>query len=124
MTIEFIIEGLPATTNSGGRAHWAVKAKEAKKWKYAVHKEARLQVANLCHEYSLPLKKARLTLTRYSTREPDYDGLVSGFKHILDGLKEAGVIVDDKVSVIGQPIYLWEEAKPRQGKIKVKVEGL
>lgn len=122
MTISFEINDLPKTTNSGGRAHWALKVREAKKWKKMVLEQ--LIAKDNWQQMNFPFQKAKLTLTRYSSKEPDFDGLVSSFKHVIDGLKEAGVIIDDKVSVIDQPIYLWSYARPRQGKIKVEVESV
>lgn len=70
------------------------------------------------------MAKAKLTLTRYSSKEPDFDGLCSSFKNVIDGLVEAGVIIDDKMSVIGQPTYAWVKCPPKKGKIKVVVEEL
>lgn len=116
--LEFELPGLPKTTNSGGRAHWAVKAKEAAHWKKMVH------WATACKGPEESLKRAKLTLTRCSAIEPDFDGLVSSFKHVLDGLVEAQVIENDKPSVIGQPAYRWEKAPPKHGKIKVRIEEL
>lgn len=113
---EFEIPGLPKTTNSGGRDHWKAKAREAKKWKS--------MVAIVVSKPPSPLTKARLTLTRCSSGECDFDGLVSSFKHVIDGLVDAGVIVNDKFSAIGQPTYQMEKASPGKGKIKVKVEQL
>lgn len=72
--------------------------------------------------YRVPLERARLTLTRYSSVAPDFDGLVSSFKHIIDGLIDAGVIVGDSMKVIGAPTYLWEKTSPAKGRVKVIVE--
>lgn len=116
-TIDFDIPGLPKTTNSGGRAHWAVKAKEAREWKRFVYACVRSSGFK-----GGPFPKAKLTLTRHSAVEPDFDGLVSSFKHVIDGLVEAGVIPSDKPSVIGQPDYRWERAPRGRGYIRVKVE--
>lgn len=115
---EFTIQGLPPTTNSMGRAHWAVKAKAAREWKGLVA----LSVGR--HKPKAPLLKAKLTLTRYSSSEIDPDGLVSSFKHILDGLVFSKVIVNDKLSNIGMPAYFWHKCKKGQGKITVKIEEL
>ncbi len=68
-----------------------------------------------------PLKKARLVLTRYSSNSPDFDGLVSSFKHVIDGLVDAGVIQNDKFENIGAPEYVWEKCGRRAGKITVEV---
>lgn len=130
MIVEFEIAGLPKMTNTS-RVHWTKKMREAKKWKELVQGEVHNYLARKVFlsqfggEFPFSaLSKANITLTRYSSVEPDFDGLVSSFKHVIDGLKVAGVIIDDKASVIGQPKYLWEKAKPRMGKIKVRVESV
>lgn len=71
-----------------------------------------------------PLEKAKLTLERHSSVEPDFDGLVSSFKFIIDGLVDCGVLIGDKTSVIGRPDYQWVKASPKKGKIVVIVEEL
>lgn len=118
MTLEFEIKGLPKMTNTL-RVHWRVKNDEANKWKELVVES----VKPLWPISNPPLHSAVLSFTRYSTREPDFDGLVSSFKHVQDGLVLAGVLIDDKPKVIGKPNYSWEYARPKQGKIKIKVEA-
>lgn len=103
-------------TNANGRAHFIVKAKEAAKWKNLV-----VLSVGVSRRPPEPLKKAKLVLTRFSSVAPDFDGLVSGFKHIIDGLVLAKVIRDDKVITVGQPKYNWEQVGPGQGKIRVEV---
>ena len=71
-----------------------------------------------------PLKQASITLTRFSSVEPDYDNLVISFKPIIDGLRDAGVIVDDKFSVIGRPSYEWQKSPRNQGRIRVEVASI
>lgn len=116
--IEFKIIGLPATTNSSSRKCWQAKAKEARKWKEHV-----FNAVLIAHSIpKSPLTKAKLTLVRHSSAEPDFDGLVSSFKHVIDGLIHAKVLVNDKVSNIGQPTYLWKLAKRNKGFIQIKVE--
>jgi hypothetical protein len=115
--LELKLHGLPETTNSGGRKHWWVKTREAKKWIDLVC------IETIGKRPSTPLVSAHLVLTRCSSAEPDFDGLVSSFKHVIDGLIHAGIIVNDKQSTIGQPRYCWEKAPPRGGHIKVRVEG-
>lgn len=117
-SLEFRLEGLPKTTNSGGRAHWAVKALEARKWKNSV---AGMVGTNKPKE---PLQKAKLTLRRCSSSAPDFDGLVSSFKHVVDALQDCGVIVNDKMTTIGTPTYEWFPASRGKGFITVKVEEL
>ena len=89
---------------------------EARKWKKMV------SLVVVGKKPSQPLKKAKLTLTRYSSVCPDSDGLVSGFKRIVDGLVEAGILENDKFVNIGMPDYRWEKALPKNGRVTVTVE--
>jgi hypothetical protein len=110
---------LPNTTNSMTSFSWYKKHKEQKKWAGIVN----FHVIQRGRPKA-PLKRARLTLVRHSFVEPDYDGLVSSFKWLIDGLVKAGVIENDKSSNIGQPSYSWAKAKRGQGKIVVVVEEI
>lgn len=116
--LEFEIGGLPKTTNAMNRAKWQTQHAHAKKWY--------LWVATVAVHFvpEIPFKKAKLTLTRCSSKETDFDGLVSSFKAIIDSLVKLRIIEDDKMSNIGQPEYHWESAPQRKGKIRVKVEGI
>lgn len=122
LVFKFEIMGLPKMSNEGLRGtHWSVKAKEAKNWKNAVM----FEVINKINIRAFkPLEKARLVLTRYSSTSPDADGLVSGFKHVIDGLVKAGVLANDKFTNIGMPDYRWEKCKKGQGKIRVEVYAI
>lgn len=108
--------------------HWAVK-RAADTWREAV------VIAVGRRKPKRPLSRAHLTLIRRSSVEPDYDNLVASFKPVVDGLtrsrpnrkgeiiRRAGVIFDDKPSVIDRE-YRWEKAPPRHGSIRVEVRGL
>lgn len=116
--ITIIIKDLPKMPNSLLRKHWAIITKEKNKW----HTYTKLCLG--LGKPKEPFKKARLVLTRFSTREPDYDGLVGSFKYVVDGLVKAGVIIDDKVSVIGQSEYKWVQAKKVDQRIEVTIETI
>jgi hypothetical protein len=116
--IYFELQGLPSTTNSSGRKHWAIKAREARHWKQAV------AIALLdCIRSNKPFQKARGTFTRCSSSECDFDGLVSSFKSTIDGLVSAGVLINDKPSNL-DALYLWKAGKPKHGYITVMVEEI
>lgn len=115
---EFHLDGLPKTINALGRAHWAIKSAEARKWIRLMGDAIGIDGPDK------PLSKAKLTLTRVSSKAPDSDGLVSSFKHVIDGLVRAGVLVDDKFENIGMPDYRWLQCPMKQGKIVVKVEEI
>jgi hypothetical protein len=116
--LEFEIPGLPRMANlASGKSHWRHAHNEAKKWKALT--AAAVRIAGKPHS---PLAHAALVLTRYSSVPPDPDGLVRGFKHVLDGLVESGVLENDKLTNIGMPEFRWEKCKPKQGKLRVVVE--
>jgi len=115
---QFSIQALPPTTNSHGRVHWAIKAKLARQWKDIVCK----MVYN--HKPKKPLKKAKLVLTRHSSRACDADGIVSSFKHIIDGLVLGGVIEDDTMEIIGMPDYRYEKAPAKKGFVTILIEEI
>jgi hypothetical protein len=113
--LEFTLDGLPKMTNRGVGKHFRVYMNHRDAW---AHKVIFATVGKLPPK---PLQKAKLTLVRCSSTEPDFDGLVSSFKAILDALK-GRAIADDRPSCIGSPTFLWEKAKRGRGMVKVIVE--
>ncbi|MES2355593.1 MAG: hypothetical protein V4568_14585 [Pseudomonadota bacterium] len=118
--LEFELKGLPPMSNvaSGASRNWNTSARKTKFWKTQVG------IVVMGKKPVEPLKKARLVLIRHSSVEPDYDGLVSGFKAVIDGLRKYGVLANDKMQNIGRPEYLWVSTTPKMGKITVKVESI
>jgi hypothetical protein len=102
--------------NAIGRAHWAVKARNARKWRELGADAIR------AHRPVAPLRRARVKLTRHSSHELDFDNLAFSFKPLLDSLVESQIIQDDDPATIGQPDYRWERAKPKCGFVVVKIE--
>ena len=103
--------------SADGHSRW--KRYAAKKtWEGAV---AAAVLTELGRWPAAPLARARVEITRCSTTEPDYDGLVAGGKFLLDGLVRAGVLEDDNPRVVGQPVYRWERAKRGAGCVRVVV---
>lgn len=118
--LKFEIKGLPHSTNSIGRKHWGAKANEARRWRRIVHETILFEG----HQRpKTPLKRAELTLTRFSSVCGDADGIASSFKHVIDGLVDAGIIENDRIKNIGFPKYDWQFAKKGQGKISIHVKG-
>ena len=80
-----------------------------------------------------PLEVSRLRCTRFSSVMPDYDGLVAGFKPLIDALQPSekdgfpGIIENDRMdNLIGfngpQQEYQWSKCKPRQGYVVMELE--
>lgn len=117
--LELRLIGLPKRINQMSGTHWAVRAREATKWK------ARLAGKMILTRQSpppAPLQRAKVTLVRHSSRCPDYDGLVVSFKPVMDALVTALVIRDDSMAVIGQPTYEWKPAAKLGGFVTILVE--
>jgi len=115
-SLTLTLPGLPSTPNA--RQHFMARARETKQWKRRVFSLAWPK------RPEAPLTKASITFTRCSSVRPDYDNLVASFKPVLDGLRQARVIVDDKWANVGAPEYRWEMAKKAQGRILIRVESI
>lgn len=116
--IEFEIPFLTKAISPNSRVHWAVK-----------YKENRAVTDYICGLTSnmrpkRPLSAASLVLTRRSSSEPDFDGLVASFKNCVDALIKCKIIENDKMSNIGAPTYVWEKAKKGFGSIRIEVKEL
>lgn len=116
--IELKILGLPKTVNNTMGQFWRARYANSKKWRRLV------QETSLFHKRpTQPLTKAIVTLQRYSSVAPDFDGLVSSFKPLVDGLVDAGIISGDTMDIIGAPTYQWFKVKPKEGYVVIKVEA-
>ena len=116
-SLAFELPGLPPMNTADGM-HWRKRHKLKKYWETAVH------YAVIGKRPVQPLERARVRVTRCSSSEPDFENMTQGGKFILDGLVKAGVLIDDKPSVIGQPVYEWRLAKPKHGCVRVSVESV
>lgn len=115
--LKLVIPKLPTLSMNGPHGCWRIKMVRTRQWQKTV-------VLAVGHQKpEEPLKRAFITYIRHSSVQPDYDNLVSSFKAIQDGLKAAGVIVDDKHSVVGVPKYLWEKAPRGRGFVTIEVLG-
>lgn len=116
-SIDFELKGLPRMSNPSGKSsHWRAIDDDRKCWQSSV-----VAVVGR-NRPPKPLTRVKLTLTRFSSTEPDYDGLVRGFKSVVDGLKMARVIEDDKLSNTGTWDCAWVQVLPKRGRIRVIVE--
>lgn len=117
--LEITENRLPKMTNAQNKMHWIQGYKERNEWMHLI-----LFYAMKFGVPITPLKKAKLTFIRYSSKAPDYDGLVSAFKPCIDALVKNYILHDDNMSVTGVPTYQWEKAAPNEGKIKIIVEEI
>lgn len=113
-----MIPDLPKTMNYFLGKGWRHRDNHRKNWHglVAVH-------LNLNDTNKKKFKTATLILERHSSKEPDPDGLVGSFKHVIDGLVACGKLEDDKYSNIGMPEFYWHKAPPKKGFIFVTIIG-
>lgn len=116
LVAEIKLQGLPKTVNAIGYAHWATKRRNAMLWKNKIIQECVIK-----KYWGMNLEKAYLEFTRFSSKEPDFDNLVASFKHVMDGLVLSKVLIDDKSSIVGQPIFKWQYVPHKQGRIEIKI---
>jgi hypothetical protein len=117
-TLFIDVPGLPETTNQVLAMSLRARMRQKKVWKEAVWMLAAGK------RPPTPLKRAKVTLTRFSTTRPDPDGLVSSGKHLIDGLVIAKVLENDRYENIGFPTYEWAHAPAGKGHCTVLVEAL
>ncbi len=115
--ITFEVDVLPKLHNARSKTSFWNYHREAKNWVNWVI----LTIGRTLPKE--PLKRATVTLTRYSSSEPDCDGLYSGMKAPLDALVKAKVIKDDRPSVIDFQAR-WKKCPQNQGKIRFEIEEL
>lgn len=114
--LSIFLDFLPDIQLNSSHGHWASRYTKIRKVK------ATVGFSVFEHKPKEPLKQARLTLVRHSTRQPDFDNLVASFKPVIDALTEYQIIVNDKPENIGQPSYNWVKcARVSQG-ISILVE--
>lgn len=134
--IEFEIEYLPKTPNTLLGRHWRGKANHALVWKRLVEQQVILKGGFP----PAPIKKAKVTMTRFSSTQPDEDGLYGSFKPVLDALTNYpakkpskkypfGMPAQPRVLVDDSPAHielqcLWGKAKRRFGKVHVLIEEI
>jgi len=109
---------LPKTVNELMRRHY----REVTKEKNRVYEAVGFGVMN--HTPNKPFKEAKLYLTRHSAVQPDWDGLVSSFKFVIDALIKYKIIENDGPDNIGQSQVHWEKAPRLKGFITISWIGI
>ena len=105
MTTQITFQGkIPGMNGKVGliRMHWTKKKKLKDMYTWLVRQATK----------NVHLGKVSIELIRYSSGTPmDYDNLVSTGKLIFDSIVSAGVILDDKDSIIVERKYRQEKCK-------------
>jgi Holliday junction resolvase RusA-like endonuclease len=97
------IEGRPPTPNA--RRHWHLIARDNAVWKDTAKKVAEQAVAEWEAKHGLRWRTVRRASVSVAfglpdKRRRDLDNLIASCKPLIDGIVDAGVIVDDSIDVI------------------------
>lgn len=114
--LEITDNHLPPTANKYKRMHWTKIKKEKEYWVSIIRGHLDRNPP------PRPLDSYKLTLIRYSSVAPDYDGLVLSWKIVIDACQVAGLITNDKICNSGPWDCRWIKAKPKHGSVYIKVE--
>lgn len=116
--LEFVVHELPRIPNNGSHGSYWQVVQEKRKWEKLIVFQIGL------NRPPSPLALSKLTLTRFSSVEPDYDNLTASFKKIVDILRDQKIIANDKMGnfVGGKPNYLFQKTAPKNGHIRVLLE--
>jgi len=115
MKVTVIIPQLPKMANSGRGWNWRVDWADKKRW-YEI-----MSLRMKQYRPVEPLQELAVTLTRCSSKEPDFDGLVHGFKPVVDSLVRLGFVINDRMSNL-KATYKWEPSPRNKGFIRIEME--
>jgi crossover junction endodeoxyribonuclease RusA len=115
LTIDLPIPPAPLWPN--GRAHYMAKARAVKRYRGVCHLAA-LAAANQAY-WGAPAKTAMLEATFYlPARKRDPDNCIAALKAAIDGVADAGIIINDRDVRILPPTVLarveWRESIPKE----------
>lgn len=113
--IKFHVDSLPDLPNARSqKSFWGLHNEKNTWTKY-------IALATIGKRPDSPLKKSKVTITRCSSRECDWDNLYSSFKAPLDALVRLGIIIDDRPSTC-QLLGLWMKTPQKEAKLLIEIE--
>ena len=120
--IEFSIPGrAPATMSPNARKSWHQKHADGSEYGVAVKFIAQVETPV---RTGLPWARAHVTLTQKAVRLRDHDNFAASFKPGLDAIVRAGIIIDDKPSVIDLSLRAEKVRHERDECVHVRIERI
>lgn len=110
----------PASTSPNSRKHWHVKHADGKEYGELV---LLIALSNKPDKHEA-WTRAHLTLTQYAVRLRDHDNFATSFKPGLDALVRAGLVTDDRPSVMDLSLRAVKVKHEHQECVVVELEKL
>lgn len=124
--LEVDVPGIPPGPNRTRRMHWAAIARERKDFRAWSKLAALAALADSGRSDDFPIREAILEATFFvkTRRRRDPDNLIGSLKPLIDGLVDAGVLVDDDRLTIAPPeVRVFGRAARYEGVRLFVVEG-
>jgi hypothetical protein len=117
-SLTFTIDVLPITLNKALRGSW-------RKWhgNFDVIQKI-IHLKTLKTRPKAPIKKASVKIVRYSSCTLDRDNMYFTFKPVIDGLVNAGIIIDDGFDQVKELYPVQVKSKRKDARIEVTVQEL
>ena len=116
---------IPKSNPNSNFAGWAAKAAQKKQDRETAKQEAMIAVAELgdWQAYGFPWKFASVGVHWYhkTSNHKDRDNIISSLKHTIDGIRLAGILVDDDELTWCSPVRLTDKSNPR---VEIVIERL
>lgn len=121
--ITFSIPGrAPAATSPNSRTHWRSKHADGADYGKAVFFS--MIAKQEAWDAAIPWQRAHVTVTQRAVRLRDHDNFIASFKPGLDAIVRAGIIADDKPSVIDLTVKAEKVKHERDEEVLVRIERL
>ena len=108
---------IPKSNPNSNFAGWAAKAAQKKQDRETARQEAMIAVAELedWKAYGFPWKSATVGVHWFhkTANHKDRDNIIASLKHTIDGIKRAGLLVDDNDLTWCSPVRLTDKDNPR-----------
>ena len=117
MILSVALDDFPPLPNETRRQHWHTRSDDAATWRNAAKLVAMQALREHSYPQDFPLRRATLELVVRGVNA-DPDACVAAIKPVLDGIVDAGVMVDDSWRTLGS-LSVRREAGPRGLRIDV-----
>lgn len=112
--MKLTIQGKVPLLNEMLRQHWSKRKKLKEKYHLEILSQNPQKFKG----------KVNVSLTRYSSRVPDPDGVAGSAKMILDAIVDAGIIEDDNMNIVKNFTVNWKKCKRKERRTEIEINEI